>query len=391
MPGHGGDLLGSLAIGLGSLAIGLGSLAIGLGSLAIGLGSLAIGLCLDLAGGNSPPDWGLACPRVTVLPVSGQVCLARPRPRDLPGDRISEKPERTAGSLWPREAYSIASRRPRFRREAPLGTRHLAFCFRATILAAHAAYPKRGSMTRRIILIKHEDSPGDDRAATWFAEQGFVLDWRFPYVGGRLPALDAAIAGAVLYGGPQSAAEADRLPYLADEARWIRRCIARQVPVLGLCLGGQIIAHALGASVGPDPDGQHEFGYYALAPTDRGRAFFPDRLVVPQAHYHGFALPDGAELLARSARYPHQAIRYGERTFAFQFHPEVTLPIFRRWQQADWAPWGAPGAQARAEQDALAARHDQTLHHWFTEFLARLFGAADRVPEPVGTVTDATG
>ncbi len=51
-------------------------------------------------------------------------------------------------------------------------------------------------MTRRIILIKHEDSPGDDRAATWFAEQGFVLDWRFPYAGGRLTELDAAIAGA---------------------------------------------------------------------------------------------------------------------------------------------------------------------------------------------------
>ncbi len=193
-------------------------------------------------------------------------------------------------------------------------------------------------MARRIILIKHEDQPGDDRAASWFADQGFALDWRFPYTGHRLPALDDSIAGAVLYGGPQSAAEAARHRYLEDEARWVRQCIGDHVPILGLCLGGQVIAHALGASVGPDRHGRHEFGYYELAPTDCGRAVFPDRLVVPKAHYHGFELPDGAELLARSALYPHQAIRYGERTFAFQFHPEVTIPIFRRWQQAGWAP-----------------------------------------------------
>ncbi len=246
-------------------------------------------------------------------------------------------------------------------------------------------------MARRIILIKHEDSPGDDRAAAWFAEQGFVLDWRAPYTGEPLPAFDDSVAGALLYGGPQSAADADRLRYLEVEARWVRQCIANDVPILGLCLGGQVVAHALGASVGPDRQGNHEFGYYELAPTDRGRAYFPDPLVVPQAHYHGFELPDGAELLARSALYPHQAIRYGERTFAFQFHPEVTVPIFRRWQQADWAPWGAPGVQSRAEQDAQAAAHDEALDRWFTGFLAALFGPADHTQEPAAAATDAAG
>ena len=72
-------------------------------------------------------------------------------------------------------------------------------------------------MARRMILIKHEDSPGDDRAAAWFAEQGFVLDWRTPYTGEPLPAFDDSVAGALLYGGPQSAADANRLRYLADE------------------------------------------------------------------------------------------------------------------------------------------------------------------------------
>ena len=137
-------------------------------------------------------------------------------------------------------------------------------------------------MARRIILIKHEDSPGDDRAAAWFAKQGFALDWRAPYTGDPLPTFDDSVAGALLYGGPQSAADADRFRYLEDEARWVRQCIANDVPILGLCLGGQVVAHALGASVGPDRQGNHEFGYYELAPTDRGRAYFPDPLVVPQ-------------------------------------------------------------------------------------------------------------
>ncbi len=229
-------------------------------------------------------------------------------------------------------------------------------------------------MARRVVLIKHEDGPADDRAATWLAAQGFELDWRAPYAGDTLEAPDGGVAGTVLYGGPQDIPEIDRHPFLAEEARWVERCLRQGIPVLGLCLGGQVLAHALGAAVGPGPEGLHEFGYYPLFPTEAGRAVIPEGLVVAQAHFHEFAVPEGAVLLARSALYPHQAFRYDGNAFGFQFHPEITVEGFRRWQDADWAPWDEPGVQPRAEQDAAAARHDPAQHAWFLGFLDGLFG-----------------
>ena len=232
-------------------------------------------------------------------------------------------------------------------------------------------------MAKRVVLIKHEDSPPDDRAATWLAAQGFELDWRSPYAGDSLQEPDGDLAGTVIYGGGQGVTEMDVYPFLADEVRWVERCIARDIPTLGLCLGGQIVAHALGAEVGPGPVGHHEFGYYKIFATEEGRGLFPDELTVAQAHFHEFTVPEGAVLLAGGELYRHQAFRYGETTFGFQFHPEVTLEGFRRWQDADWAPWGAPGAQTRAEQDALAPEADPAQDRWFRGFLAQLFNSPE--------------
>ena len=98
---------------------------------------------------------------------------------------------------------------------------------------------------------------------------------------------------------------------------------------------------------------------------------------VAQSHSHEFAIPDGAELLASTETFPNQAMRYGETTFGFQFHPEVTRTGLRRWQDADWAPWGKPGVQARDEQDRRAAAHDPAQRDWFVGFLDGLFGRPD--------------
>ena len=231
-------------------------------------------------------------------------------------------------------------------------------------------------MAERIVLIRHGDDPPDDRASIHLASLGFTLDWRRPFEGDALPEDTEGIAGTILYGGWQPITEIERFPFLADEARWAERCMASEIPVLGICLGAQVVAHALGASVGPLPEGSYEFGYYELEPTEAGRDTIPEGLVVPQAHYQEFQVPDGAELLARSTLYPRQAFRANQYTYGFQFHPEVTRDVFRRWQDADWAHYGKPGAQTRAEQDKLAARHDPALHDWFTGFLDGFFGRA---------------
>jgi GMP synthase (glutamine-hydrolysing) len=233
----------------------------------------------------------------------------------------------------------------------------------------------------RFVLIRHGDDPDDDRVVTYFRSKGIEPEIRKPFKGETLGDVDRSVAASVIYGGPFSVFEEDKHPFLRDENRWIEQCMKNAIPLLGICQGAQSIARVLGADVGPKAGEPHEFGYYQIAATEAGRAFLPDRMVVCQSHYHEFQVPAGTSLLASSELFAHQAFQHGATTFGFQFHPEVTPAGFRRWQQSDWAFYGKPGAQTRAQQDAAMARHDQRQHQWFMGFLDRLFAtAAERGP-----------
>jgi GMP synthase (glutamine-hydrolysing) len=129
--------------------------------------------------------------------------------------------------------------------------------------------------------------------------------------------------------------------------------------------------------VGPVPEGLHEFGYYPVSPTDRAGDFLPGTLHMAQAHFHTFEIPQGAVHLATSPLVPNQAFRFGANVYALQFHPEVTIEGFRRWQARPWAAYGQPGAQTKAEQDRLMVEHDAAQAAWFYGFLGKLFGAAE--------------
>lgn len=229
-------------------------------------------------------------------------------------------------------------------------------------------------MASRIILIRHGDEPDDDRVVSYFRAQGIEPEIKKPFKGEALGDVDSSVAASVVFGGSFSVFEEDKHPFLRAENRWIEQCLRQEVPLLGICQGAQSIARVLGAGVGPRPGEPQEFGYYEITPTEAGRAFFPEKLVVCQAHFHEFGIPAGGELLASSRLFTNQAFRYGPATFAFQFHPEVTMAGFRRWQRSEWAGFGRPGAQPRAEQDALMAQHDARQHAWFMGFLDRFFG-----------------
>jgi GMP synthase (glutamine-hydrolysing) len=221
----------------------------------------------------------------------------------------------------------------------------------------------------RVILIKHDDEPCDDRVSAWFAAQGIECDWRYPYRGDVLGPVEDDVVATVLYGGPDLISDTYRHPHIVMEAAWILDCIARGLVVLGFCQGAQVITYALGAPTAPSADGRCEFGYYPLRVTPAGAAYIPDGLHVCQSHFHEFAIPDGAELLASSDSFRHQAFSYGGRVWAFQFHPEITPIGFRRWQEIFWAPYGRPGAQTREHQDDLMERYDPVQHDWMYGFL----------------------
>ena len=228
-------------------------------------------------------------------------------------------------------------------------------------------------MTRKLILVRHHEPPDDDRVQRFAEANGFTPVGLRPYLGDALPDLAPDVAGVVVFGGRQSAADFVSYPYLADEMDWIGKVIAADLPLLGICLGAQLIIRGLGGQVGPLNGNVHEFGYYPVTPTEAGRGFLPSPLHVTEAHYHTFTLPDGVTRLASSDAYANQAFRYGDKVYGVQFHPECTADIFRRWQQSEHAAYGQPGAQSREEQDRLMAQHDAAQGEWFDGFLKTLF------------------
>lgn len=167
-----------------------------------------------------------------------------------------------------------------------------------------------------------------------FRNQGF----RIRYVNfGRHPHAQPELRryrGMVVLGGPMNVDEVDRHPHLETEVRLIREAVARQMPVLGICLGAQLIAKALGAKV--YPNGVKEIGWYDVSVTPEGAAdplfshFRPTERIF-QWHGDTFDLPEGAVRLAESAACRNQAFRYGTNVYGLQFHLEVDQPMIHRW------------------------------------------------------------
>jgi len=223
------------------------------------------------------------------------------------------------------------------------------------------------------ILIQHGDERDDNRVAVHLHAHGYdVLSVR-PDRGDALPGREEAIAGCVVYGGLYNAYDVEAHPFLRDEYAFIGRCLDDDIPLLGICLGAQMIAWHLGAHVGPPESGLHEFGYYEIRPTAEAAGFLDRPLHVTQSHWHGFDLPAGATRLASSASFTNQAFSVGDRVFGLQFHPEMTPDAFRAMQARSGARYGLPGVQPIEEQSRLMAEHDAAQALWFNGFLTKLF------------------
>jgi GMP synthase (glutamine-hydrolysing) len=228
-------------------------------------------------------------------------------------------------------------------------------------------------MKQSIILVTHDPADTDDRASRWLARQGYDLERSCPAEGESIPPLTDETAGAVIYGGKYDVDKQDRFPFLKDEIRFIEDVLNREIPFLGFCLGGQLLAHALGEPVGPHPKGYVEYGYYDFLPTPEGRAVLGDVPKALQSHFHGwYNTPKGAVSLGRSEAFPEQAFRYGGSTYGLQFHPEASRAMLERWiSRRPPERHAMPGAYQPARQLADYGRYDKALGDWFHGFLAR--------------------
>ena len=186
--------------------------------------------------------------------------------------------------------------------------------------------------------------------------------------GERVPEANAVagMRGLVVMGGPMGVY--DELPWLVPERTLVRSAVEAGLPVLGVCLGAQQLAAALGGTVTDGPVPECGVGEVHLTSDAIGDPLFgPAPSPLPCIHWHGdtFSLPERAVRLAGNEAYENQAFRFGRRAYGLQFHVEVTGSLV-----AHWGPHLPPGVFVRASDVAHVARAGEGIVRRFVALAA---------------------
>jgi len=233
-------------------------------------------------------------------------------------------------------------------------------------------------MTSTVLYILHNPAWTDDRVADVVRSRGHTVEFICPPEGDPLPDLSAYTA--LIVGGSDDghADRPDEFAWVADEIAYIRDAVDAGTPVLGICMGAQLMAAAYGGKVLARPDGFTEWGFYPVYPTAEGEALFAGTSHFNQGHYEGIVgLPENATLLARGDHFPVQCYRIGESAYGLQFHPDTKLSILTREFLDRNSYRHYFGVQGTDEQLELAQRYEDQIQMWTERFVDLWIGAAD--------------
>ena len=205
----------------------------------------------------------------------------------------------------------------------------------------------------RLQILEHDSLDGPGLVADWARERGHLFTRTALHAGAELPALDAFDL-LVVMGGPMSVHQHRDFPWLVAEKRFLAAAIEARKPVLGICLGAQLLADALDGKV--FQNAEKEIGWHPVRILDRTPPFahFPETLT--PMHWHGdtFTVPVGARRVAESDATANQAFVFGDRIVGLQFHPEIAA-IAPSDLDALKTP---PGRFVQTGEQLLATPHD---------------------------------
>lgn len=175
----------------------------------------------------------------------------------------------------------------------------------------------------RVHVLQHVPFEGLGSIAAWLQQKNAALTWSRLFEANVLPSLET-VDFIIALGGPMSVNDEHQFPWLRDEKRFIAAAIKAGKAVLGICLGAQLIANALGARVYSTPE--KEIGWFPVCAEAGSEASFGFPGSTLAFHWHGetFDLPPDAVHLASSEACRHQAFQLGKRVLALQFHLETT-------------------------------------------------------------------
>lgn len=208
-----------------------------------------------------------------------------------------------------------------------------------------------------ITVFRHSDSSSLGNLEKAIIDRGLQYDMQTAYKC-DLKNFDALKDDLVIFlGGNCGVYQADLFPFMNDEMRIIEDRVKKDLPVLGICLGGQLIAKALGADVKQGEQGM-ECLWSPIELTDKGENSVlahlgSDKTNMTHFHRDTFDLPAGATLLGSTKLYRNQAFSYGNNILGLQFHPEVNYDIVTNWEIN-----GMSGMAARGDLDLLEVRKD---------------------------------
>jgi GMP synthase (glutamine-hydrolysing) len=212
-----------------------------------------------------------------------------------------------------------------------------------------------------VLVLQHLSGDGPAYLATWLRREGRAFEVFNTEAGDAFPTRIDGYGALAVLGGEMSAN--DDLPSLRVAETLIREAIAQRVPVVGHCLGGQLMARALGASVQVMP--APEVGWHPLAPADPAASaeWFGSEPLPPvfQWHFESFSLPPGAIWLARSDACANQAFAFDGLHLAMQFHIEVDREKLMRWSSSSDPGYLALPVNSATVQTGPAMRERATL------------------------------
>ncbi|NYG60752.1 GMP synthase (glutamine-hydrolyzing) [Nocardioides daedukensis] len=217
-----------------------------------------------------------------------------------------------------------------------------------------------------ILVIEHEATCPPALVGTWLGEAGCALDVVRPYLGEQIPAIEA-YAGLLVLGGTMGAGDDHRVEWLEPVRELVREAEASGVPTLGICLGHQLIATALGGTVGVNPNGQQlgvlEIGWTAQAPG----SFLGTTLPARGIQWNNdivTSLPPGAEVLAQTPAGEPQVVRFAPTIWGVQLHPEADEHVVAVWAEGDQEAHTERGIDQRAFLDHIAAARAELDDAW---------------------------
>ena len=226
-----------------------------------------------------------------------------------------------------------------------------------------------------VLVLQHLSADGPAYLARWLRREGLSFEVRNSEAGDPFPDDLSPYAALAVLGGEMSAN--DPLPSLRRAEVLIRQGVERAVPVIGHCLGGQLMARALGAQVVASPAPEVGWQPMRVDGTEPARAWFgaARTLQVFQWHYEAFDLPPGAVRLAGSSACPNQAFAIGPH-LAMQFHVEIDAEKLARWSQDDGTRYErALAAHPQTVQSGAAMRAGASEHLGAHQaFADRLYG-----------------